>query len=189
MNLPAFPEKEPNYNLNFQSSVVVNLSAPKFDLAGWLPNFTCEQYVACTPSSKSHKYSHIYRDGDGELVYRNDEWVGGFMMTQFYRERIMKLDNVRLVSLTRARLLEVIPLVFPLYWEMKVEPYQGESDRSLFTCLIGIKLDPLYFIGGQITQLLFWAQAHADEETPHFANFAALWATRNDSEQQKNYIK
>ena len=182
MNAPAAPSPEPKYNINFQTSIIVDLPANQFDLPNWLVNFSSEDYVACTPASGSHKHSNVYRDADGGLVFRNDEWVGGFMMTQFYREVITKPDNVRLVSMTSARFLHIWPIIFPLYWELKVEPYDG--DRTLFTCMIGAKLNPFYFIASKITRLLFWSQAHADEETPYFADFAVKYATLNDTEQK-----
>lgn len=172
-------DPEPQYNINFHTSVIHDLPAERFDLPGWLRNFSCEDYVACTPASGAHRYSNVYRDGDGGLVYRNDEFVGGFMMTQFYRERIIEPQRVRLVSMTRARFFYFWPIVFPLYWEMTVEPQ--DEQRCLFTCKIGAKLSPLYFLASKLTSLMFWAQAHADEETPHFARFAARWATRNDT--------
>ncbi|MGI9522939.1 MAG: hypothetical protein ACR2PG_14975 [Hyphomicrobiaceae bacterium] len=178
MNAGTFPADEPKYNLNFESSVIYDLPAERFDLPGWLRNFSTEDYESCTPASGAHRYANVYRDGDGGLVYRNDEYVGGFMMTQFYRERIMEPQRVRLVSLTRARFLHVWPIVFPLYWEMTVEPRDEKS--STFTCKIGAKLNLFYFIASKLTLLNFWSQAHADEETPHFAEHAARWATRND---------
>lgn len=178
MNAGNPPSDEPDYNLNFQSSVIYELPAEKFDLPGWLRNFSTDDYERCTPASGAHRYCDVYRDGDGGLVYRNDEFVGGFMMTQFYRERIMEPQRIRLVSLTRARFLKVWPIVFPLYWEMTVERHDAKS--SLFTCKIGARLNLFYFIASKLTALSFWSQAHADEETPHFAKFAAQWATRTD---------
>jgi hypothetical protein len=184
MNASAPSGKEPNYNINFQSSVIVDLPADRFDLPDWLVNFSCKDYVSCTPASGAHKYSNVYRDGDGGRVFRNDEFVGGFMMTQFYREKIMKPQRVRLVSMTRARFLYVWPMIFPLYWEMTVEPC--DEKRSRFTCMIGARLNPVYFVMSKLIRLLFWAQAHADEETPHFAKFAARWATRNDADGSRS---
>ena len=61
---------------------------------------------------------------------------------------------------------------------MTVEPH--DAKRSLFTCKIGAKLNPFYFIASKMTALSFWSQAHADEETPHFPEFAGQWATCND---------
>ncbi len=45
-----------------------------------------------------HKNMYVYRDGDGGYVFRNDESVAGFMMTQLYREEIRKPQHVFLVS-------------------------------------------------------------------------------------------
>ena len=66
------------YNLNFGTSVLLNLPVEKFDLADWIVNFSCEEYVSCTPASRSHKYSGLYRDADGEIVIRNDEVLRWF---------------------------------------------------------------------------------------------------------------
>jgi len=40
------------YNLNFGTSVLLTLPVGKLDLADWIVNFSCEQYVACTPASR-----------------------------------------------------------------------------------------------------------------------------------------
>ncbi len=61
---------------------------------------------------------------------------------------------------------------------MTVEPH--DTKRSLFTCKIGAKLNPFNIIASKLTALTFRSQAHADKETPHFADFAGQWATRND---------
>lgn len=186
MNAAAAPSPEPSYNINFQTSMIVDLPADRFDLPNWLVNFSSEDYIACTPASGSHKHSTVYRDADGDLVFRNDEWVGGFMMTQFYRSVMAEPNHIRLVSMTRARFLHIWPIIFPLYWDLTVEPY-GEN-RTLFTCKIGAKLSLIYFIASKFSRLLFWSQAHADEETPYFADFAAKWATRGDDDQKSSYV-
>jgi hypothetical protein len=33
-----------------------------------------------------------------------------------------------------------------------------------------------------------WTEAHIEEETPHFADSAARWATRDDSDQRASYV-
>ena len=103
MNAGTVPAEETSYNINIQSSVIYDLPAARFDLPGWLWNFSTKDYERSTPASGAHRYCSVYRDGDGGPVYRNDEFVGGFMMTQFYRERIMEPQRVRLKSMTRAR--------------------------------------------------------------------------------------
>lgn len=170
-----------NYNLNFGTSVLLNVPLEKFDLADWIVNFSCEQYVACTPASRSHRYSGIYRAPDGDIVIRNDEYCGGFMMTQFYRPKVMQARHVRLESLTKARFLQVWPMIFPLYWDLRVEA--AGPQRTLFHCRIGARLPWPYFIVSTLIRTLFWSQQHADEETPLFAHYAARWATRQDDDQ------
>ena len=64
--------------------MVVDLPYERFDLAGWLPNFTNEEYLACTPGTKAHRQMFVYRGDDGKNVYRNDETCGGIFMTQLY---------------------------------------------------------------------------------------------------------
>jgi len=172
------------YNLNFGTSVLLTLPVGKLDLADWIVNFSCEQYVACTPASHSHQYSGLYRDADGDIVMRNDEYVGGFMMTQFYRPKVMTPHHVRLESRTKARFLQVWPMIFPIYWDLRVEA--AGPDRTLFQCRIGARLPFFYFIASKLIRTLFWSQQHADEETPLFAYFAARWATREDSDQPRN---
>lgn len=170
-----------NYNLNFGTSALLNLPVEKFDLADWIVNFSCEEYVSCTPASRSHKYSGLYRDADGEIVIRNDEFCGGFMMTQFYRPKLMQAHHVRMESRTKARFLQVWPIIFPLYWDLKVEA--AGANRTLFHCRIGARLPFLYFLASKLICLQFWSQQHADEETPLFAHYASRWATRNDPGQ------
>lgn len=101
------------YNLNFGTSVLLNLPVEKLDLSDWIVNFSCEEYVACTPASRSHKYSGLYRDADGDIVIRNDEYCGGFMMTQFYRPKVMTPHHVRLESRTKARFSASVADDFP----------------------------------------------------------------------------
>jgi len=69
---------------------------------------------------------------------------------------------------------------------MQVEPF--DENRSKFTCTIGSRLNPVYQFLSFIIRLTFWAQAHADEETPYFADSAARWATRNDSERRASDV-
>jgi len=69
---------------------------------------------------------------------------------------------------------------------MKVEPL--DENRSKFTCTIGARLNPVYQVLSFLLRLTFWAQAHADEETPHFADSAARWATRNDPDRRASYV-
>ncbi|MCP9826081.1 hypothetical protein [Synechococcus sp. EJ6-Ellesmere] len=174
-----------NYNLNFGTSVILNVPLEKFDLADWIVNFSCEEYVSCTPASRSHRYSGLYRDADGDFVIRNDEYCGGFMMTQFYRPRVMEPDHVRLESRTKARFLQVWPIIFPLYWDLRLESVN--PGQTLFHCRIGASLPWIYFLASKLIRLQFWSQQHADEETPHFAHYAARWATRQDTDQPTRF--
>ena len=125
------------------------------------------------------------RDADGEIVIRNDEFCGGFMMTQFYRPKLMQAHHVRMESLTKARFLHVWPIIFPLYWDLKVEA--AGANRTLFHCRIGARLPFLYFLASKLIRLQFWSQQHADEETPLFAHYASRWATRNDPDQPERF--
>jgi hypothetical protein len=70
--------------------------------------------------------------------------------------------------------------------DMKVEPF-GEQ-QSLFTCTIGSRLNLLYKMASLFICLQFWADAHCEEETPHFAEIAARWATRNDTERPVSFV-
>ena len=174
-------------NVTASRSVIVDLPVEKFDLADWIIHFSNEDYIACTPASKAHQIMYVHRDGDGEYVLRNDEYVGGFQMTQLYRPQIMEKDHVFLVSpATRGRFLSVMPMKFQTSWDMKVEPYQG--NRSLFTCTIGGGLSWWQLLASKFTCLNYWSEAHCEEEGPHFADSAALWATRNDANQRASYV-
>ena len=174
-------------NLKVSTSLVVDLPADRFDLADWIVHFSSEEYIDCTPATHNHKYSDVYRDPDGGYVFRNDEFCGGIMMTQLYRGEIMEREHVFLVSpRTKGRFLWVWPMTFQITWDMKVEPF--DENRSKFTCTIGSKLNPVYQFLSFVIRLTFWAQAHADEETPHFADSAARWVTRNDAERRASYV-
>jgi hypothetical protein len=39
-----------------------------------------------------------------------------------------------------------------------------------------------------LIRLSYWTEAHLEEETPRFADSAARWATRNDSDQRASYV-
>ncbi len=174
-------------NLKTSTSVMVDLPVERFDLADWIVHFSKEEYVACTPASGAHKVMYVYRGGDGRWVFRNDETAAGFMMTQLYREEIMEPQHIFLVSpKTKARFLGRFPIRFQVTWDMKVEPV--DENRSKFTCTVGARLNPFYFIAGLLIRLSFWTEAHTEEETPHFAESAARWATRNDPEQRSTYV-
>ena len=67
-------------SLQASCSVVVDPPVDRFDLAGWIPNFSNEEYLACTPVSHAHKQMLVYRDGDGGYIFRNDEMAAGFMI-------------------------------------------------------------------------------------------------------------
>ena len=168
-------------------SVIVELPADRFDLVDWIVHFPNEEYVACTPATGAHKQMYVYRDADGGWVFRNDESAGGFAMTQLYREEIMERQHVFLVSpRTKGRFLGCIPMRFQVTWDMKVEPLDG--DRSKFTCTVGARMNPLYLLASFFIRLAYWTEAHIEEETPHFADSAARWATRHDSDQRASYV-
>ncbi len=174
-------------NLKTSTSVIVDLPAEKFDLADWIVHFSNEEYVACTPATGAHKVMYVYRAGDGRWVFRNDESAAGFMMTQLYRDEIMEPQHIFLVSpRTKGRLLGCVPLTLQITWDMKVEPV--DENRSKFTCTVGARLNPLLFIAGLLIRLSYWTEAHTEEETPHFAESAARWATRDDPEQRPTYV-
>jgi hypothetical protein len=100
---------------------------------------------------------------------------------------VMERDHVLLVSpRTKGRFLERVPMAFQITWDMKVEPF-GEQ-QSLFTCTIGSRLNLLYKMASLFICLQFWADAHCEEETPHFAEIAARWATRNDTERPVSFV-
>ncbi len=48
-----------------------------------LPNFSNEEYLACTPVSHAHKQMFVYRDADEGYVFRNDEMAAGSRVTFF----------------------------------------------------------------------------------------------------------
>ena len=174
-------------NLKTSTSVIIDLPAEKIDLADWIVHFSNEDYVACTPATGAHKVMYVYRGSDGRWVFRNDESAAGFMMTQLYREEIMQPQHIFLVSpRTKGRLLGIVPLTLQITWDMKVEPI--DENRSRFTCTVGARLSPLLFIAGLFIRLSYWTEAHTEEETPHFAESAARWATRNDPERRDSYV-
>ena len=174
-------------NLKTSTSVIVDLPVDKFDLADWIVHFSNEEYVACTPATGAHKVMYVYRSDDDGWVFRNDETAAGFTMTQLYREEIMEPQHVFLVSpRTKARFWGFVPMTMQVTWDMKVEPVDG--NRSKFTCTVGARLNPFYFIAGLLIRLSYWTEAHTEEETPHFAESAARWATRNDSDQRPSYV-
>lgn len=174
-------------NIKVSAAVAVDLPVDRFDLADWIINFSNDEYIACTPATHNHKIMYVYRDPDGGCVFRNDEFCGGFMMTQLYREEIMEKRHLFLVSpRTKGRFLWFLPMTFQVTWDMKVEPL--DQNRSKFTCTIGARLNPVLWLASFIVRLTYWAQAHAEEETPHFADSAARWATRNDGGQRKSYV-
>ena len=174
-------------NLKTSTSVIIDLPEEKIDLADWIVHFSNEDYVACTPATGAHKVMYVYRGGDGRWVFRNDETAAGFMMTQLYREEIMEPQHIFLVSpRTKGRLLEFLPLTLQITWDIKVEPI--DENRCKFTCTVGARLNPFLFIAGLFIRLSYWTEAHTEEETPHFAESAARWATRNDSERRDSYV-
>lgn len=174
-------------NLKTSTSVIIDLPAEKIDLADWIVHFSNEDYVACTPATGAHKVMYVYRGGDGRWVFRNDESAAGFMMTQLYREEIMEPQHIFLVSpRTKGRLLGIVPLTLQITWDMKVEPV--DENRCKFTCTVGARLNPFLFIAGLFIRLSYWTEAHTQEETPHFAESAARWATRKDSERRDSYV-
>ena len=174
-------------NLKTSTSVIIDLPAEKIDLADWIVHFSNEDYVACTPATGAHKVMYVYRGGDGRWVFRNDETAAGFMMTQLYREEIMEPQHIFLVSpRTKGRLLGMVPLTLQITWDIKVEPV--DENRSKFTCTVGARLNPLLFVAGLFIRLSYWTEAHTEEETPHFAESAARWATRNDPERRDSYV-
>lgn len=174
-------------NLNASVSVKVDLPAEKFDLADWIIHLSNEEYVACTPTSGAHKNMYVYRDGDGGYVFRNDESVAGFMMTQLYREEIRKPQHVFLVSpRTKGRFLGVMPMTFQVTWDMKVEPIDAHSSK--FTCTVGARLHPILQLASLFIRLHYWTEAHLEEEAPRFADSAARWAARNDPNRPGSYV-
>ncbi len=174
-------------NLKTSTSVIIDLPAEKIDLADWIVHFSNEDYVACTPATGAHKVMYVYRGSDGRWVFRNDESAAGFMMTQLYREEIMEPQHIFLVSpRTKGRLLGIVPLTLQITWDMKVEPV--DESRCKFTCTVGARLNPFLFIAGLFIRLSYWTEAHTQEETPHFAESAARWATRNDPERRDSYV-
>ena len=168
-------------------SVVVDLPAERMDLADWVVHFSNEDYIACTPATGAHKQMFVYRDPDGGWVFRNDESCGGFVMTQLYREETREKHHVFLVSpRTKGRFFGFVPMTFQVTWDMKVESF--DDDRSVFTCKVGARMNPLYMLAAFCIRLTYWTEAHIEEETPHFADSAARWATRNDSDQRRSYV-
>lgn len=167
-------------NLTAACSVVVDLPVEQFDLADWIVNFSNDEYVMCTPATGAHKQMYVYRDPDGDHVFRNDEEVAGFMMTQLYRPEIMEPRHVFLVSpRTKARFLRFLPLHIQVTWDMKVESFDAE--RTKFTCTVGAAMSPLLRLAGFLIRLTYWTQAHTEEETPHFAQSAVRWAKRSQA--------
>jgi hypothetical protein len=49
-------------------------------------------------------------------------------------------------------------------------------------------MNRLYLLASFFIRLTYWTEAHIEEETPHFADSAARWATRNDSDQRASYV-
>lgn len=174
-------------NLKTSTSVIIDLPAEQIDLADWIVHFSNEEYVACTPATGAHQVMYVYRGSDGRWVFRNDETAAGFMMTQLYREEIMEPQHIFLVSpRTKGRLLGIVPLTLQITWDMKVEAV--DENRSKFTCTVGARLNPLLFIASLFIRLSYWTEAHTEEETPHFAESAARWATRNATERRDSYV-
>ncbi len=170
-------------SLTASCSVVVDLPVEQFDLAGWIPSLSNDEYLASTPASHAHKQMLVYRDTDGGYVFRNDETVAGFMMTQLYRPEIMEPRHVFLVSpRTKARFLRFVPLHIQVTWDMRVESF--DANRSTFTCTVGARLNPLLRLASYLIRLTYWTEAHTQEETPHFADSAARWTNRSSSERQ-----
>jgi hypothetical protein len=65
----------------------------------------------------------------------------------------------------------------------------GSVDRSIFSCAVDARVNPLYMIADLCIRLSYWTEARMEEETPHFADSAARWATRNDSDQRASYVR
>lgn len=167
-------------NLHAECAVLVDLPAERFDLADWIVNFSNADYIACTPATGAHQHMNVYRDPDGGPVFRNDEFSGGFQMTQLYRAEIMEKNHVFLASpATKGRFLWVVPMTFQVTWDMAVE--RVDDSTAKFTCRVGARLNPVYFFLSKLIRLDYWAQAHTEEETPHFAACAARWASRADA--------
>ena len=174
-------------NLKATKYVIDDLPADKLDLADWIVHFPNEEYIACTPATGAHKQMYVYRDTDGEWVFRNDESCGGFTMTQLYRAELMESDHVFLVSpRTKGRFLGFVPMTMQITWDIQIEA--RDDGRSTFRCTVGARLNPLYFIAGLLIRLSYWTEAHLEEETPRFADSAARWATRNDPDQRPSYV-
>ncbi len=175
-------------NLHASCSVLVDLPAERFNLADWILHFGNEEYVACTPATGAHQYMFVYRAPDGGHVFRNDEFCGGFQMTQLYRAKIMEKDHVFLVSpSTKGRFLWVIPMTFQVTWDMKVE--KVDDATAMFTCRVGARLNPIYWLLSALLRLTYWTQAHTEEETPHFCDSAARWATRSEANHRDSYVR
>ena len=173
-------------NLHASCAVLVDLPSERFDLAGWVVNFSNAEYVACTPATGAHKVMYVYRDPDGDHVFRNDEFCGGFDMTQLYRAEIMQKDHVFLVSpATKARFLWIVPMTIQVTWDMTVERIDDRTTK--FTCRVGARLNPIYWVLSKIIRLDYWTQAHIEEETPHFADSAVRWSMLGDSEQRDSF--
>lgn len=166
-------------NLHAEYSVLVDLPVDRFDLAKWIVNFSNEDYVACTPATGAHKQMFVYRHADGGHVFRNDEFCGGFQMTQLYRAKVLEKEHVFLVSpATKGRFLWIVPMTFQVTWDMRIEPVDESTTK--FTCHVGARLNPIYWLLSQLIRLSYWTHAHIEEETPHFADAAARWAKGRD---------
>ena len=174
--------------IEIEYSVILDVPAEKMDLVGWIRNFKPEEYRACTPATGDHNSMLGYCDGAGDNIYRNDERCGPVGMVQLYRESVMEPRHVYLVSpATRALLFGFWPMLIQITWDLKAEACDG--NRTKFTCRIGCWMNPVYFFMAiHFLRFEFFGQAHCEEETPHFANYAARWSMRNDPDLRESYL-
>lgn len=50
-------------------------------------------------------------------------------------------------------------------------------------------MNPLhFFLAIHFIRFEFFGRAHCEEETPHFANYAARWSMRNDPDRRDSYL-
>lgn len=169
-------------------SAILDVPASAIDLAGWIRNFKPDEYRACTPATGNHFFMLGYLDGDGNNIYRNDERCGPVWMVQLYRESIMEPHHVFLVSpATRALVLGFWPMRTQVTWDLTAKPVEG--DKTRFTCRIGYRMNPIYYVLARFFLAIgFFMEAHCEEETPHFANFAARFAMRNAPDRRESYL-
>ena len=72
-------------------------------------------------------------------------------------------------------------------WDLTAKPVEG--DKTRFTCRIGYRMNPIYYVLARFCLAIgFFMEAHCEEETPHFANFAARFAMRNAPDRRESYL-